>query len=176
LGVAVEWCVGFWAAPFLRDEIGLPTGTAVAVLSVYYVAMAAGRAAGSVVARWHPPGRLLWAALAVTGAGVAGFWTASGPLPAVAALLVAGLGVANLYPLSLAVGIATAPGLASLASARFTVAGAIAALAGPLGIGRLADAGGIRAGLGVTPVLVVLAAAALAGHALQARRSRARVV
>jgi len=174
-GVAVEWCVGFWGAPFLHDVIGLPTGTAVAVMSVYYLAMTAGRAAGSVVARWQPAGRLLWVALGTTAAGAAGFWTAGGPVPAVASLLVAGLGVANLYPLSLAVGMAAAAGRSARASARFAVAGALAALAGPLGIGRLADAGGIRAALAVVPALALVAAAALAAGTLETRRSRAGV-
>jgi len=175
-GVAVEWCIGFWGAPFLHDVIGLPTGTAVAVMSVYYIAMTAGRAAGSVVARWHPPRRLLWVALGVTAAGVAVFWTADGRVPAVAGLLVAGLGVANLYPLSLAVGMAAVPDRSGLASARFAIAGSLAALAGPLGIGRLADAGGIRAALAVVPALVLVAAAALAAGSLEWRRSRAGVV
>jgi predicted MFS family arabinose efflux permease len=174
-GVAVEWCIGFWGAPFLHDVVGLPTGTAVAVMSVYYVAMTAGRAAGSVVARWHPPRRLLWVALGATAAGVAVFWTAGGPVPAVAGLLVAGLGVANLYPLSLAVGMAVVPDRSGLASARFAVAGSLAALAGPLGIGRLADAGGIRAALAVVPALVLVAAVALAAGGLERRRSRAGV-
>jgi predicted MFS family arabinose efflux permease len=174
-GVAAEWCIGFWGAPFLHDVIGLPTGTAVAVMSVYYVAMTAGRAAGSVVARWQPPRRLLWVALGTTAAGVVVFWTAGGPVLAVAGLLVAGLGVANLYPLSLAVGMEAAPGRSGLASARFTVAGAVAALVGPLGIGRLADAGGIRAALTVVPALILVAAVALAAVALERRRSRAGV-
>jgi predicted MFS family arabinose efflux permease len=174
-GVAAEWCIGFWGAPFLHDVIGLPTGTAVAVMSVYYVAMTAGRAAGSVVARRQPARRLLWVALGTTAAGVAVFWTAGGPVLAVAGLLVAGLGVANLYPLSLAVGMEAAPGRSGLASARFTVAGAVAALVGPLGIGRLADAGGIRAALTVVPALILVAAAALAAVALERRRPRAGV-
>jgi hypothetical protein len=89
-------------------------------------------------------------------------WAAAAPAQGAAGLLLAGIGVGNLFPLGVALAVATAPNLATLASARVTAVASFAILLAPLLVGRLADAVTITTALAVVPVCLAVAAAALA--------------
>jgi hypothetical protein len=105
--------------------------------------------------------RLAALALAVSAAGVAVLWAAHTPVSAAAGLLLAGVGVGNLFPLGLALAVSTAPGLATLASARVTAVASVAVLTAPLLVGGLADAVEITSALVVVPVCLAVAGGTL---------------
>jgi predicted MFS family arabinose efflux permease len=167
---AVEWCLTAWGAALLRDTTGVSVDAAVGLMGAYFAGVVVGRAAGSVLARRVAVAPLAAGALACAAAGVAVLWAAEAPVTGAAGLLLAGIGVGNLFPLGLALAVATAPGLTTLASARVTLVASVAILIGPLLVGRLADAADLTAALGVVPACLAVAAAALA---VSARRPTA---
>ena len=171
-GVGVEWTVGFWGAVFLRDEVGLATSTAVALLSVYYAAMLVGRMAGSVLTRRMSSTVLLGGSLATCALGFAFYWPAESPWVAVPGLAVIGLGAGLLFPMALDLAITAAAGSSTAASGHAVAAGASAVLLGPLVAGGLADAVGVRRGLIVVLVLLVTATGCLAAYEAAQRRTR----
>ncbi len=116
-GVAAEWCIGFWAATFLQEEVGLAPAVAVGATTGFYAAMLAGRVAGSVLARRVGAVPLLGAALLVAAAGFPVFWLAGDPVVAVAGLALVGLGLGDVFPLSIALAMAAAAATAARVSA-----------------------------------------------------------
>jgi hypothetical protein len=83
-------------------------------------------------------------------------------VPAVLGLTLLGIGLGNLFPMGIAVTVALARDQAVLASGRAVGMTSLAVLLAPLTVGTLADATSLRAALVVVPVLLVLAATALA--------------
>src|SRR5215210_3422881 len=59
LGVASEWCVGYWGADFLADGTGLTRPAAATSLTAFFAAMLVGRVASSRLARTLPAAVLL---------------------------------------------------------------------------------------------------------------------
>ena len=88
---------------------GLSTDTAVALMGGYFGGVVAGRVIGSRLARRQDPARLLALALAVTAAGFAVLWPATGPVPALVGLSLVGLGLGNLFPMGMSLVVALAP-------------------------------------------------------------------
>lgn len=160
--VVLEWCVAYWGATYLRDVVGLARSTAVAGMACFFGAMLVGRTAGGVLARRVAPDRIVAVALGVLGAGLALQAAGTSAAVALVGLVVLGLGVSVLFPLGLSLAVAGAPARAPLISGRCITAGAVAILLGPLVVGRLADAVGLRPALLVLPAVLVAAAAALA--------------
>jgi MFS family permease len=158
---AAEWCITAWGATFVEDAADVSTDTAVALMAGYFGGVVAGRLLGSRLARRHDPARLLALALAVTAAGFATLWPSTGPAQALAGLALLGIGLGNLFPMGMAVTVALAPDRAMLASGRAVVTTSFAVLLAPLTVGTLADATSLKAALGVVPVILALAAAAL---------------
>lgn len=156
-GVVLEWSVSFWGATYLRDEVGLSRSTAVTAMALFFGAMLTGRVGGAVLARTRPAGRLVGAALAVTGVGLVVATASTAPATSLLALVLLGLGVSVLFPLGLSLAVAAAPDDAAVVSSRCVTAGGTAILLGPLVIGRLADGVGLRAALLVLPVTAMLA-------------------
>ena len=148
----------------------MSTDTAVSLMAGYFGGVVAGRTLGSRLARRHDPARLLALALAVAAAGFAILWPATGAAQALVGLSLLGLGLGNLFPMGIAVTVALAPGRAVLASGRAVGMTSFAVLLAPLTVGTLADATSLTAALGVVPVVLALAAAALA----LVRRARPR--
>ena len=128
----------------------------------YFGGVLAGRVVGSRLARRHDPARLLGLALAVTAAGFAILWPSTVPAQALAGLALLGIGLGNLFPMGMSVTVALAPGRTALASGRAVTMTSFAVLLAPLTVGALADATSLTAALGVVPVILALAAAALA--------------
>jgi len=161
LGVGSEWCVGYWGADFLAGNAGLTRPGAASALTLFFVAMLAGRLLGSRLARALPPTTLLAATLCVALAGFPLFWLSGGTAPTLAGLFVTGFGIGSVYPLGVSAALAAAPGNADAAAARLAVGGGGAVLVAPFALGALAD----RVGIGTAFVVVapmLLAAVALA--------------
>jgi fucose permease len=167
---AAEWCVTAWGATFVDDAADVSTDTAVALMAGYFGGVVAGRTLGSRLARRHDPARLIAFALAVATAGFSILWSATGPEQALVGLSLLGIGIGNLFPMGMSVTIALAPERAALASGRAVMTTSFAVLLAPLTVGTLADATSLKAALGVVPVALAVAAAALT----LVRRARTR--
>ena len=161
LGVASEWCVGYWGADFLADGTGLTRPAAATSLTAYFAAMLAGRVVSSRLARTMPPAILLAATLFLALFGFPLFWLSPGTLLALAGLFVTGLGIGGVYPLGVSAAIASAPGNTDAAAARLSVGGGGAILVAPFVLGALADRVGIGTAFGIV-VPMLLAALVLA--------------
>jgi predicted MFS family arabinose efflux permease len=163
-GVVLEWSASYWGATYLREVVGLERSSAVTAMTLFYGAMLAGRVAtGALVRRWDPA-RLVAAGLVAVAAGLALHAGSTAPGPALTGLVLLGLGIAGLFPLGLALAVAGAPDRAAVVSARCIVAGSSAVLLGPLVVGQLADAVGLRTALALLPVVTVAAAALLTAY------------
>jgi fucose permease len=155
LGVSVEWCVAYWGADFLENGVGLERSAAASALSVFFVAMLAGRLLGSRLARGMAGGTLLLATLCLALAGFPLFWLSAVPALNLLGLFVTGLGVGSVYPLAISVGVAAAPGRTDTATARLGLSGGGAILTAPFVLGAFADRVGIeRAYSIVVPLLI----------------------
>jgi MFS family permease len=167
---AAEWSVTAWGASFVDDAADVSTDTAVTLMAGYFGGVLTGRTLGSRLARRHDPARLLAVALAATAAGFAILWPSTGPAQALVGLSIIGIGLGNLYPMGMSVAVALAPERAALASGRAVMMTSFAGLLAPVTVGTLADATSLNTALGVVPVLLALAAAAL----MLVRRARTR--
>ena len=136
LGVASEWCVGYWGADFLAGGAGLTRPGAATALTLFFVAMLAGRLLGSRLARAVPSTTLLAATLCVALVGFPLFWLSGGTTPALAGLFVTGLGIGSIYPLGVSAALAAAPGNADVAAARLSLGGGGAVFLARLRWGR----------------------------------------
>jgi MFS family permease len=159
---AAEWCITAWGASFVEGAADVSTDTAVALMAGYFGGVVVGRVAGSRLARRHDPARLLAVALAVTVTGFAILWPSTAPVQACCGLVLLGIGLGNLYPMGMSLTVALAPGQAVPASGRAVATTSLAALLAPLMVGPLADATSLKAALLAVPIVLVLAAAALA--------------
>ena len=172
--ISIEFCIALWIADFLQSERGLTPANAALANTLFLAAMLVGRIAGSWLLHRFPPTGMLFASLAVTGAGFLIFWQVQGVTVMAVGLMVAGLGVANLYPTTLSLAVGTAPEQPDQASARASLASGTAIIALPLLLGRIADSVGITLAFGLVGVLTVLAVALLlAVTALLARTAGA---
>jgi fucose permease len=160
LSVGSEWCVGYWGADFLAGT-GLTRPGAATALTLFFVAMLAGRLLGSRLARALPPTTLLAATLCVALAGFPLFWLSGGAVHTLLGLFVTGFGIGSVYPLGVSAALAAAPGNADAAAARLAVGGGGAVLVAPFALGALADRVGIGPAFGVVAPML-LAAVALA--------------
>jgi fucose permease len=161
LGVASEWCVGYWGADFLADETGLTRPAAATSLTAFFAAMLVGRVASSRLARTLPPAVLLAVTLFVALLGFPLFWLSPGTLLVLAGLFLTGLGIGGVYPLGISAAIAAAPGNTDAAAARLAIGGGGAILVAPFVLGALADRVGIGTAFGIV-VPMLLAALSLA--------------
>src|ERR671920_551480 len=161
LGVASEWCVGYWGADFLADGTGLTRPAAATSLTAFFAAMLVGRIASSRLARTLPPAVLLAMTLFVALLGFPLFWLSPGTLLALAGLFLTGLGIGGVYPLGVSAAISEAPGNTDAAAARLAIGGGGAMLVAPFVLGALADRVGIGTAFGIV-VPMLLAALSLA--------------
>lgn len=166
LGVASEWCVGYWGADFLADGTGLTRPAAATSLTAFFAAMLVGRIASSRLARTLPPAALLAATLSLTLLGFPLFWSSPGSIFTLAGLFITGLGIGGVYPLGVSAAIASAPNNTDAAAARLAVGGGGAILVAPLVLGALADRTGIGTAFGIVGpmLLTALLLALLAGR------------
>jgi len=151
--VAVEWTLTTWMAIHLDENAGLGREAAVALSSVFFAAMLAGRLAGSRLARRVGARTLLVAALAVLVAALPVLALATGPGVALAGLLLCGATAGALFPLGSALVFAAAGAASTRASGAIMRLSAVAVILAPVTVGALAEAAGLRIGLAAAAVL-----------------------
>src|ERR687885_262797 len=161
LGVSVEWCVAYWGADFLENGVGLERSAAATALSLFFIAMLAGRLLGSRLARGLSGETILLVTLCVALVGFPVFWLSAVPAPSLLGLFVLGLGVGSIYPLAISVGVAATPDRTDTATASLGLAGGGAILTAPFVLGAFADHVGIERAYGIV-VPLLLAAVVLA--------------
>jgi fucose permease len=162
LETGVEWCIGYWGASFLATHTQFHAADAATAMGIFFLAMLIGRYGGSRLSRAFAGQILLIVSLVVGLLAFPVFWLAPlAPLRLIG-LFAVGLGLANVYPLSVALAAREAPGQADQATARLSIAGGLAVLLAPLGLGALADALGIGHAFGVALPLLLLALLAAA--------------
>ena len=107
----------------------------------------------------YDQGRVLAVGIAVTAAAIAAYGYAGGLMAMIIISLVFGLGTsfASVAAPTIAAGLAD-PGREGKAVGLFRAAGDAGAMAGPIGLGAVADAAGFRSGFWVSAVLLWLAA------------------
>ncbi len=152
VGVALEWCIGFWATEYLRGLPGGSVGLAAAGAGTFQLAAFASRWVSSrLTGKWGEK-KLLLTAVLLTGLGFPLYWSLANPFTAFLGLFLCGWGVANFFPLALSLAIGTseaqAPKIASFAS----IAAGLAILVAPLALGALADRWSLSNALLVVPI------------------------
>jgi fucose permease len=160
--VALEFSLSFWLASYLNDDVGLARDAAVVAVSGLYASNLAGRVLASRLARHAAPEPLLAAALGTALLGAPVLLSANSALVAVLGIVVTGIGIGAMFPLTSALHVEASPLTADGALGQVLAVAAPGQLAGPLIAGAVAQAAGLRAGLLILPVLVLLAAAGLA--------------
>ncbi len=165
----VEGAVEDWAAVFLRDVFAAEPGLAGVGVSLFAFTLATTRFFGDRLRQVAPPGRL-GQGLAVVGlTGLAVVWLAPGLPVALAGLAILGIGTSLAFPLGV-IAASRAPGRSAASNvAILSFVALLGFLVGPLTIGPIADAFGIRTGLMVlAPMiglsLVLAPCLTLAGH------------
>jgi len=158
LGVAIEWSTVFWGADFLRTNAGISQAGAATIMSVFFVAVVIGRAAGSGLARRFALQKLLLGAFLLTAAGFIPYWLSPSTTVSVVGLFVAGLGISNLFPLALSMATSVvAPNQTNAASSRVVMGSGGAIILAPQMLGTLADQSSIYSAYAIVVVLLFLA-------------------
>ncbi|MGY0003361.1 MFS transporter [Micromonospora sp. I033] len=136
---SIEVCLSLWTADVLRTHAGLSAGGASAAVAAIVCGMFAGRLAGGRLAlRWRPV-PLLLAALTVSLAGFALFWSAPVGWLAVTGLVVLGLGNALHYPLAISIALAVAGPAADKAAGWSSYSMGVGFGIAPVALGWVAD-------------------------------------
>jgi hypothetical protein len=161
LAFAVENAHQSWGAVFLADELAVPGGLTAAAPALFAGVSAATRFAVGASGRL-PAGPLLTAGAAAATAGSTLLALASGPATALAGLALAAVGTSVLFPTLLRAALrgvrAEVRGRATSAVATTSYLGFVL---GPVYVGGLADAAGLRTAiLGVAGLAAVTAAIA----------------
>ncbi|WFE92319.1 MFS transporter [Roseibium porphyridii] len=143
----VEGAIADWAAVFLRDAFAASPGLAGLGISVFSLCLASTRLLGDRLRQVAEPGRLgqILAAVGLVGLGI--IWVAPGVPVALLGLGILGIGAALAFPLGVSAASA-APGTSAASNvAILSFIALLGFLLGPLTIGPVADAYGIRTGL-----------------------------
>jgi fucose permease len=168
--VALEFCLSFWLASYLDDEVGLGRDLAAAMSSVLYAAALAGRLLLSRLARRIAAEPLLVSALVLTVLGAPLLLMAQGPGLAIAGIVVTGIGMGATFPLTSSLHVQASSISADAAMGQVLAVAAIGQIAGPLATGVLAQLADLRVGLLVLPGLSAVALVAWAEHRRGTRR------
>lgn len=160
--VALEWTLTTWLSTYLDDDVGLARATAVALTSMFFTSMLAGRLLSSRLARRVGARTLLAGALVLLLAGLPVLLAARGIPGALAGIVPVGAATGALFPLASALVLAAAGPASTRASAATMAVASVGVLAAPLTIGTLADDAGLRTALLAVAALPVAALAVLA--------------
>ncbi|MET7803797.1 MFS transporter [Micromonospora chersina] len=136
---SIEVCLSLWTADVLRTHAGLTAGGASAAVAAIVCGMFVGRLAGGRLALRWPPVPLLLAALTVSLAGFALFWSAPVGWLAVTGLVVLGLGNALHYPLAISIALAAAGPAADKAAGWASYSMGVGFGIAPVALGWVAD-------------------------------------
>ena len=149
--VLVEFTVGVWSVTYLRDVGGTSAGWAPVLACLYGLSMTTVRlAAGRVIRRTGEATRA-WS-FVVAGSGALLMWAGPGLALKVLGLVITGLGTGLLYPRAESV-------LDSVSLGAYAALGSgVAITLGPVALGAVADAAGLRDAILVIPALALLGA------------------
>jgi MFS family permease len=159
---SVEVCLTLWGSDVLRAHANVSAGVATAAVSTLIAGMVAGRIVGGRLLLRFRPTRMLLAALGVSAAGFALFWSATVPWLAMSGLFVCGLGVGLHYPLGIGLALAHSDGQPDLAAARASFAVGISFAVAPFALGSIADAVGPHTAFLLVPGFLLLSAVVVA--------------
>ncbi|MBV9803421.1 MAG: MFS transporter [Solirubrobacterales bacterium] len=162
--VALEFSLSFWLASYLADAVGLQRRLAVVMVAGLYAANLTGRLLASRLARHLATQRLLIASLVMALVGLPVLLAATGGAVAAAGLVIVGAGIGAAFPLTSSLHIGASPHSADRALGQVFTTAAAGQIVGPLIVGAIAQAVGLRLGLMLLPALAILAAAALVRH------------
>ena len=152
VGVGVEWCLGFWAASYLKGLPGASASLAVSGAGVFQLAAVAGRLVSSRLTGRFGEKRILAGAIVLTAIGFPMYWSLTNPPVDFAGLALCGFAVANFYPMGVSLAIGVAGAQASKASSLTAVGSGSAILVAPLALGAVADQWGLAVALGAVPL------------------------
>ena len=169
--VALEFSLSFWLASFLNDSVGLARGVAASMVGALYAANLVGRVVASRLAGGISAERLLAGALVLCLAGLPILLTATGAGAAAVGVALASAAIGATFPLTSSLHVGGSPRNADSAMGQILAVAALGQVLGPLGVGLIAQADGLRLGLLVLPALVLLAGTALLRHRVTADRA-----
>ena len=158
-GVATEWSTGFWIAEFMIQAVAVRPEVAAISVSIFLLSAFISRILASRLARHYRATYLLFGYLWLTLIGIIIFWLSRTLWLSWFGLIIIGFGIANAYPLGIGAAMRAAPKQTNKASARGSLAAALAILIAPQTLGTLADNIGIVNAFGLT-ILLCLAAIA----------------
>jgi fucose permease len=170
--VALEFTLSFWLASYLNDDLGLSRGAAAVCVSGLYASNLLGRLLASRLARRASAELLLAASLAAALIGLPFLLAANTAGLAAVGIAAAGIGVGAMFPLTSSLHVQTSPRSADSALGRVLTVASIGQIVGPFVAGVIAQVAGLRTGLLILPVLVLIAAAALYSFARGVPRAR----
>lgn len=162
--VAAEWCLNFWLASYLNDDVGLGKSLAVGMVAVLYAAMLVGRVIASRMARHLSAERLLGLSILVAACGTPLILAAHGPILAGLGIAVMSLGMGPTYPLTSSIHVGASGSGATGAVSQMVMTSAVGQISGPLIAGLIAGAMGLRVSLAIMPLLLLVAGIALWQH------------
>jgi MFS family permease len=158
LGFFAEAAMEQWSGVYLRSTLGLPALAGASAVAVYHGSMAVGRLVCACVTNRLGEARTLRAAGLLTTAGLLVALTGSASLLVVTGFFVVGLALAAVLPIALSLAGAIGTTSAGAASSVVTTIGYAGFLLGPILVGAVADATGLRAALGIVAIVGVLIA------------------
>jgi MFS family permease len=161
--VALEFSLSFWLASYLSDSVGLGRGLAATLVSVLYGANFAGRLIASRLARRLAPSQLLAGSLLVALIGVGVLLSATDIAVALVGIGLAGAGIGANFPLISSLYVSNDERHSDAALGDVLTIASAGQIIGPVAVGLIAQAAGLRVGLVVLPALTLLALGALAG-------------
>jgi predicted MFS family arabinose efflux permease len=156
LALLAEAAMEQWSGVYLRSTLGLPALAGASGVAGYHASMAAGRLVCAALMNRLGAVPTLRAAGLLTTAGMLVALTGSTPVLVVAGFLVVGLALAAVLPIALTLAAAIGTSTAGVASSVITTISYAGFLLGPILIGAVADATGLRAALGIVTIIGVL--------------------
>jgi MFS family permease len=157
-GQVGEGSAGDWSAVYLHVNLGTAPGVAAVALAAFSVTMAAGRLAGDRLAARFGPVRLVRASGLVAGVGMTAGLLISSPAAAIAGFALLGAGLAGIFPQIVTVAARLDPARAGRNIGRIAAVSYSGLLSGPVAIGAIASAVGLRNALLIPAALALLVA------------------
>ena len=157
-----EGAAADWSAVYLRDDLHAGGGVAASAFVAFSLAMAASRFVADRLALRFGAAAVVRVGALVAAGGLAFGLAVHRPWAAVAGFALLGLGLAPIVPIVFSAAGRTGLGATGVILGRVVTMGYVGGVVGPVVIGVLADAVGLRTAL-LLPVALAAATAALAG-------------
>jgi MFS transporter, FHS family, glucose/mannose:H+ symporter len=152
----IELTVGGWTSTFVKEELAVAAGSALVMLSLYWLGMMLARAALGSILRRTSHFRVLYVSLAIALAGAVLFLTTHSVVVATVGVFLLGAGFAAMFPTVLGF---IGDRYASLSGTAFSVAIAIALFGGtilPYVAGVLGGRYGLRQSFLIVPAALIV--------------------